>query len=66
MYQREEELAEVSYASEVCPVSGLKILRKPEWTDIQVEENCRVTICIIGDSILLTRAFGFATLAGAK
>lgn len=66
MNQREEEFVEKSSASDVCPVSGLRIIRKPEWINIQLEEDYRVTVCIIGDSILLTRAFGFATLAGVK
>ncbi len=66
MNQREEEFVEKSSASDVCPVSGLRIIRKPEWINIQLEKDYRVTVCIIGDSILLTRASGFATLAGVK
>ncbi len=35
-----------------CPVSGLPIHRKPEWTDIDLGEGYSVTFKFIGDRIL--------------
>ncbi len=38
--------------SSTCPVTGLPIVQKPEWTDIPVGEGYRVTFCQIGERIL--------------
>ncbi|MDY6906265.1 MAG: ATP-binding protein [Thermodesulfobacteriota bacterium] len=37
---------------EKCPVSGLPVLSRPEWTDIQVDETYSVTFKFIGNQIL--------------
>ncbi|MEW6079590.1 MAG: PAS domain S-box protein [Thermodesulfobacteriota bacterium] len=44
--------------TDICPVSGLKITRKPEWTNIPLTEAYTVTFEIIGDRILYTIPFG--------
>ena len=41
-----------------CSVSGLEIFCKPEWTDIELTKNYRVSFKILGDSILLTKLEG--------
>jgi len=33
----------------ICPVSGLPIFSKPEWTNVRCGENYEVTIRIVGD-----------------
>ena len=35
-----------------CSVSGLPVLRKPEWTDIQISENYSISFSLIGKAIL--------------
>ncbi len=41
-----------SEVSNLCPVSGLTILSKPEWTDVEFGDNYKTTFTLIGDSIL--------------
>jgi len=48
--------------SAVCPVTGLRILSKPEWTDVGFGKDYKVTIKIIGESILWVQASGYVTL----
>ena len=50
----------------ICPVTGLSILRKPEWTDIKLGKDYRLTLSIVGDNILLSQARGSATLDDMK
>jgi two-component system, sensor histidine kinase and response regulator len=45
-----------------CPVSGLPVLRKPEWTDVNFGRNFKVTASIIGGRILWVQTYGYATL----
>ncbi len=56
---RREALTE-STPSNVCPVSGLHILRKPEWTDIGFGTDYRANVSMIGKSILFSRSKGRA------
>ena len=42
----------------LCPVSGLHITAKPEWTDIDLEENYSVSFKLIGERILLSIPVG--------
>ena len=37
----------------ICSVTGLPILRRPEWTDIDPAKGCSGTRRFIGDRILL-------------
>ncbi len=46
-------------ASGNCPVSGLPVTRRPEWTDIPLSNEYAVTFEFIGDRILLTRPRGY-------
>jgi len=36
----------------ICSVSGLPLLQKPEWTDIQISENYSISFALIGNAIL--------------
>ena len=53
-------------SSATCPVTGLPVLRKPEWTDVTFGKDYRFTVSIVGDSILLSQARGRATLNDIK
>ena len=52
----------------ICPVTGLPILRRPEWTDVlfDTDTDYKATFSVVGDSILLFQASGYATLRGVK
>ena len=47
---------------DICPVTGLSVLRKPEWTDVGFGKDYRVTISIVGDNILRVQPSGYVTL----
>ncbi|MDD2670992.1 MAG: PAS domain S-box protein [Syntrophales bacterium] len=47
-----------SIHSAICPVTGLSILSKPQWTDISIDGVYYVTFRIIGTSILWTATRG--------
>lgn len=51
-----------SITSSTCPVSGLPIINKPEWTDIDFGKNYQVTFSVIGENILLIQPSGYSTL----
>lgn len=53
-------------SSATCPVTGLPILRKPEWTDVTFGKDYRVTVSVVGDNILLSQTQGRATLNDIK
>jgi PAS domain S-box-containing protein len=40
------------------------VIRKPEWTDVQLDDNYSITVNVIGRHILHTIPRGHATLAG--
>ncbi len=42
------------------------VLTKPEWTDVKCGENCRLTICTIGDSIIWSRPTGVVDLPSVQ
>jgi len=48
-----------------CPVTGLPITSKPEWTEIQLKSDYSVTFSIIGKAILLITPKGNPTEKGA-
>jgi PAS domain S-box-containing protein len=48
----------------VCPVTGLPVIRKPKWIDVQLDDNYSVTTEVIGRHIVHTIPHGLATLAG--
>ncbi len=47
-----------------CPVTGLPVVRKPEWTDVQLDDNYSITVEVIGRHIMHTIPHGYATLPG--
>jgi len=51
-----------------CPVTGLPLLRRPEWTDVSFDTDTdyKATFSIVGDSILLSQVSGYATLRGIE
>ena len=49
-----------------CPVTGLPVIRRPEWTDIQLDDNYSTTVEVIGGHILKSTPVGFATSAGVS
>ena len=53
-------------SSATCPVTGLPILRKPEWTDVTFGKDYRVTVSVVGGNILLSQTRGRATLNDIK
>ena len=52
--------------SSCCPVSGLPVNAKPEWTEIRLKSDYSVTFSIIGKSILLIIPKGYPSEEGAK
>jgi len=55
-----------SAPSRICPVTGLPVLRKPEWTDVSFGTNYRATLIVLGGSILFGQASGYVTLHDMK
>ncbi len=47
-----------------CPVTGLTVERRAEWTDLEVDDGYVVSIELIGRHVILTSVTGLATLAG--
>ncbi|MBU8914168.1 MAG: HAMP domain-containing histidine kinase [Spirochaetales bacterium] len=45
-----------------CPITGLPILSKPEWTDVRFGKTYRITFRLLGKSILLLQISGYAAL----
>jgi len=50
----------------ICHVTGLPIIAKPEWTDIDVAENYSVSFSIIGNAILCTAPRGIPGAEGIR
>jgi len=44
-----------------CPVTGLTIFSRPEWTDVTFGKNYRVSFSLLGRNIIFVQAFGYAT-----
>ena len=49
-----------------CPVTGLPITTKPEWTEIQLDSDYYVTFSIIGKAIILISPKGNPSAKGIK
>lgn len=47
---------------EVCPVTGLQILQRPEWKDVQVRPSLKLSFRIIGKIILDVKMVGARTM----
>jgi PAS domain S-box-containing protein len=56
----------IPFSTERCPISGLRILRKPEWTDVSFGGSHRANISLLDDRIIVSRPSGFITLDGLK
>jgi len=52
--------------SSICPVTGLPITRRPEWTDVSFGKDYKLTVSILGDSIVLNQPSGYVTLQDAE
>ena len=51
-----------SASRDICPVTGLPVLRKPEWTDVSFGTDFKVSYSILGDNICLGRPSGYGTI----
>ena len=49
-----------------CPVTGLPIFRRPEWTDVDFGRDYKLTVGILGDRIILNQPSGYGTLYDIK
>ena len=49
-----------------CPVTGLPILQRSEWTDMSYGKDFKLTVRTVGSSILHTRPSGYATIHDAE
>lgn len=49
-----------------CPLSGLPILRRSEWTDLAFEPNYRFSTALMGDRIIYNQPVGNATAASLE
>ena len=49
-----------------CPVTGLPILSKPEWTDVSFGKNYKITVRVLGNCIILNQLSGHVSLHDAK
>jgi signal transduction histidine kinase len=54
------------FRAEKCPLSGLRILTKPEWTGVDFGGEYRANFSLLGDRILVIRPSGFIDLDGVK
>jgi len=51
-----------SRTDRLCPVSGLPIFTKPEWTDVNFGGDYTLTVRMLGNSVLVVQVSGYATL----
>ena len=54
--------ASASKAPTTCPISGLRIESRPEWTDFQISPNLIDSFRVMGGDILVTHPRGAASL----
>jgi PAS domain S-box-containing protein len=52
--------------SESCSVTGLPVVRRPEWTDVELDAGYVVTVEVVGGRILRSYPRGFASRAGVE
>jgi len=50
----------------MCPVSGLPLRSKSEWTDVKCGDKLTVTMRVVGESILWGQALGYGDLQSVK
>jgi len=46
----------------VCPVTGLPVVTRPEWTEVRFGDDFRATFKLIGEAIFLIQPRGYARL----
>jgi signal transduction histidine kinase len=63
---RKKTINDEFFPNKVCPVTGLQVLQRTEWTDVSFSKGCRVTLTVVGDNILLVRSVGYAALDDVK
>ncbi len=49
-----------------CPVSGLPVFQRPEWTNVRLSKNATTSVQLLGDRILLRKTSGYVDLADTK
>ena len=49
-----------------CPVTGLPVFQKPEWTDVKSGNSFKQTVYLVGDRILVQQYSGPITLQDSK
>ena len=54
--------ADIHETAPVCPVSGLTIIRRPEWTDVSFEGGYSTSFYVISPDILVVQAVGKANV----
>jgi PAS domain S-box-containing protein len=47
-----------------CPVTGLPIVRRPEWTNVELANNYTTSVEVVGGHIVHSMPRGYATRAG--
>ncbi len=46
-----------------CPITGLSITRKPEWTDVGFgTDHYKITLCLIGKNVIHEKSCGYSHL----
>ncbi|MDY6988351.1 MAG: PAS domain S-box protein [Thermodesulfobacteriota bacterium] len=48
-------------SSNMCPVTGLPMLRRSRWTDVDFGGDYKATVSVVGSQILLSQPSGYAT-----
>jgi hypothetical protein len=56
----------VSETKNLLSLEGLPVTRRPEWTDVQLDEGYRVTIFVLGENILVGRPTGHVSMKAVK
>jgi len=57
-----KQLSDPLENTSVCPVSGLPVTRKPEWTNVNFGNQFQITVSLIGTHILWVQTYGYVTL----
>ena len=63
---RKKTIGDEFTPNKICPVTGLRVLQKPEWTNVSFSKGCRVTLSVVGDNILLVQSVGYAVIDDVK
>jgi len=58
------DTTEISGTQSVCPITGLPVVRRPEWTEVRLDDNHWITIEVVGGHILKSKPRGYATGRG--